>query len=99
MNSKILIAFAGGLILASGITYFAMKSAQPEGAQPVQTAQAAQPASSPAPAAETTAPDPATTAATPVVEPKAPAPSRPSPIVRPKLREVPLPPERAPSPR
>ena len=59
MTPKILLAFAGGLIVASGITYIAMK-------QPVATPAPA--AAAAAPAAVDSAPAPANTAASPATQ-------------------------------
>jgi hypothetical protein len=75
MNTKILLAFVGGLIVASGITYVAMRPSAPEPAQAVAPAQPGETAPPPAsaPAAEpATAPE---TAQPAVAE----SPSRPAP--------------------
>jgi hypothetical protein len=60
MNPKILLAFAGGLVVASGITYIAMR-------RPAQTP--APPAASVAPAAVASAPAPANATTSPAVQP------------------------------
>ena len=75
MNSKVLLAFVGGLLLASGITYFAMRKPEPAPvAQPAPVA-----ASAPAPQATPPA-EPQPTAPTP--EQKATA-AKPAPTAQP----------------
>ena len=75
MNSKMLLAFAGGLIVASGVTYIAMKRESPA---PVETAKE----SIPAPVSATPGnPPPATDEPAPVAPPSEvkPAPEQPKP--------------------
>lgn len=89
MNSKMLLAFVGGLIVASGVTYIAMKREAPVPAEPAKAATAAPVAAAPVksePATAEAAPAPAEPeAAAPKDEPKAAPPQpkqKPSPAVR-----------------
>src|SRR5690242_15845286 len=65
MNSKVLLAFIGGLVIASGVTYIALRQGPP--AQPA-TAPASTPAAAPAAANQPQ------TAVQPQPAPEAPAP-------------------------
>lgn len=99
MNSKMLLAFVGGLIVASGVTYIAMKRNSPA---PVETAKSSvaapveAPSASPPPAVDEPAAAPAPEETKPAPEPAKPK-TKPSPSVRPKEHVVRSSPEPAPA--
>jgi hypothetical protein len=86
MNTKVLIAFVGGLIVASGITYFAVRRSEPAAAPVAQVSQPdqTQPPADAVPPPQTT--PPASTALTQAPKPSAAVPARPQP-----QREIPAP--------